>query len=138
MKSKGLMCSIFLTLTAVILFAPLTAKASELDKKTIVTFNQPVEIPNQVLPAGTYVFKMVDPELSQNVVEILNKDESKVIATLLTAPGSRNTNSDESTFELEERAQGAPMALKYWFYPGYTTGQEFLYSPIQRVEKEGN
>ena len=32
------------------------AKADAWDKKTIVTFSGPVEIPGQVLAAGTYVF----------------------------------------------------------------------------------
>jgi hypothetical protein len=32
-----------------------TAKADEWDQKTIFTFSAPVEIPGQVLGAGTYV-----------------------------------------------------------------------------------
>jgi hypothetical protein len=30
------------------------------DKKTIVTFNTPVEVPGKVLPAGTFVLKLLD------------------------------------------------------------------------------
>ena len=32
-------------------------RADEWDKKTIVSFSAPVQIPGTVLPAGTYVFK---------------------------------------------------------------------------------
>jgi hypothetical protein len=39
-------------------FFELTAHADELDQTTILTFSQPVEIPGQVLPAGTYVLKL--------------------------------------------------------------------------------
>ena len=35
------------------------ANADQWDKKTTVTFNAPVEVPGKVLPAGTYVFKLV-------------------------------------------------------------------------------
>ena len=38
-------------------------KADEFNKKTILTFSEPVEVPGvgaQILPAGTYVFKLVD------------------------------------------------------------------------------
>ena len=37
-----------------------TAYADEWDQKTIFTFSAPVEIPGQVLGAGTYVFKLAD------------------------------------------------------------------------------
>ena len=36
------------------------AKADDWNKKTKVTFSQPVEIPGQILPAGTYTIKLVD------------------------------------------------------------------------------
>ena len=36
------------------------ATADEWDQKTIFTFSNVVEIPGQVLPAGTYVFKLAD------------------------------------------------------------------------------
>jgi hypothetical protein len=43
------------------------ATASEWDQKTIFTFSGPVEIPGQVLPAGTYVFKLVEPNSQERV-----------------------------------------------------------------------
>jgi len=36
------------------------ATADESDEKTVFTFSGPVEIPGQVLPAGTYVLKLAD------------------------------------------------------------------------------
>src|SRR4051812_35868546 len=35
------------------------AAADERDKKTVVTFSAPVELPGKALPAGTYVFKLL-------------------------------------------------------------------------------
>ena len=54
-----------------------TASAQRWDKKTTVTFSAPVEIPGinaQVLPAGTYVFRLLDALSDRNVVQVFNKD----------------------------------------------------------------
>ncbi len=47
------------TLALVLMFSP-DAKVSEMDQKVIGTFNAPVMIPGQILPPGTYVFKVLD------------------------------------------------------------------------------
>ncbi len=59
--------------------------ASVSDQKTIVTFNQPVDIPGKVLTPGTYVFKLLDAAGSRDVVQVLDKNETKVIATFQRA-----------------------------------------------------
>ncbi len=62
------------------------AKADEWDKKTIVTFSAPVELPGVVLPPGTYVFKLADSASDRNIVQVFNKNESHVFATVLAVP----------------------------------------------------
>ena len=50
-------------LLALCLFVVPTAMADDYNKETVVTFSQPIEVPGvnaQVLPAGTYVFVIVD------------------------------------------------------------------------------
>ena len=50
-------------LSLVVLAALPSAKADDWNKKTTVTFSAPVEVPGvgaQILPAGTYVFKLLD------------------------------------------------------------------------------
>ena len=105
-------------------FVP-NARAGMLDKRTTVTFSQPVEIPGLVLPAGTYVFERADT--SQHVVRIFNANETHVFATLLTVPEYLLNPVDKTVITLEERATGAPEAVQAWFYPGDTSGEEFLY-----------
>jgi len=53
------------------------ARSDEENKKTIVSFNHRVEIPGggQVLPAGKYVFKVLDPAANPNIIQILSEDE---------------------------------------------------------------
>jgi len=104
------------------------ARADQWNKKTIVTFSDAVEIPGQVLPAGTYVFRLADSSTDRHIVQIWNADETQIQATTITIPNTRFERPDRTIFELEERAGDSPMALKVWFYPGDSTGQEFVYS----------
>ncbi len=104
------------------------ARADQWDKKTIVTFGDAVEIPGQVLPAGTYVFKLADTLADRHIVQIWNANETQIFATIRTIPNTRFEPPAKTTFEFDERSGVSPMALKVWFYPGNSTGQEFVYS----------
>ena len=119
--------TVLVTMLFCALLAP-GARADQWDKKTIVTFSDSVEIPGQVLPAGTYVFRLADSPADRHIVQIWNADETQILATTMAIPNTRSERPDKSIFEFEERAGNAPMALKVWFYPGDSTGQEFIYS----------
>ena len=43
-------------------FFELAAHADESDQATTITFNEPIQIPGQVLPAGSYLFKLIDSD----------------------------------------------------------------------------
>jgi hypothetical protein len=114
-----------------------TASAQVWDKKTTVTFSAPLEIPGvgaQVLPAGTYVFRLLDALSDRNVVQIFNKDESHVYATILAIPNYRLKATDKTVMTFAERAAGEPQAIRAWFYPGDNWGQEFVYPKKRAVE----
>jgi hypothetical protein len=103
------------------------ARADNWDKKTIVTFSDSVEIPGQVLPAGTYVFKLANSGSDRHIVQIWNGDETEVLATIRAVPNYRLDAPDRTIFEFDERPGHSPMALHSWFYPGDNAGQEFVY-----------
>jgi hypothetical protein len=104
------------------------AQVSEIDQKVIGTFNVPVMIPGQILPPGTYVFKVLNGwDTSDNVVRVWTADESRVLATALTIPRYRANPGDKEVFQFEERGDGSPQAIKAWFYPGFNYGHEFIY-----------
>ena len=107
---------------------PISASADDWNKTTRLTFNQPVEIPGRVLPAGTYVFKRADGG-DPHVIQILNADETHVYATLETFSDYRKDPADKTVVTFEERQKGSPEAIKAWFYPGDTVGEEFVYMP---------
>jgi hypothetical protein len=111
-----------------------SAAADEYDKKTVVTFNAPVEIPGKALPAGTYVFKLLDSTGNRNIVQIYDKDEKKLLGTILAIPDYRLQPSDKPVITFEERPSGTPEAIKAWFYPGDNYGQQFVYPHKRAVE----
>src|ERR1700751_4519359 len=116
------------------LFFELAAFADESDQATTITFSQPIQIPGQVLPAGSYLFKLADGDSNQNIVQIFNADRTVLYATLQTAATQRPEPADHTVVVLVEKGTGEPHALLKWFYPGRETGNEFLY-PTQ-MEKE--
>ena len=117
-----------------VMLAVLVARADEYNKKTVVTFKGPVENPGKVLPAGTYVFKLFDSDSDRNIVQIWNKDETQLIATVLAIPDYRLTPADNPIITFEERAQGSPPAIRAWFYPGDNYGYEFVYPKTRATE----
>lgn len=110
------------------------ARADEEDKKTVVTFNEPVQVPGTVLPAGKYVFKLADSQSDRHIVQIFNADETRLFATILAIPDYRTTPSDKTIVTFDERPSGQPEALRTWFYPGDNYGQEFVY-PKQKASE---
>jgi hypothetical protein len=114
-----------------------TASAQTWNKRTSVTFSGPVEIPGvgaQVLPAGTYVFRLLDSQSDRHIVQIFNKDESHLYATILAIPNYRLQATDKTVMTFAERAVGEPQAIRAWFYPGDNSGQEFVYPKKRAVE----
>jgi hypothetical protein len=108
------------------------ARADEWNKKTIMTFSQPVEIPGQILPAGTYTFKLLESPSDRHIVQVFNADGTQLIATILAINDYRLQPTGRTVVKFSEQPGDAPDALKAWFYPGDNFGQEFVY-PKQRA-----
>ena len=119
-------------------FSP-AAKADEWNNKTVMTFSGPVEIPGVhlkgwgVLPAGTYVFKLLDSPSDRHIVQIFNEDETQCIATILAIPNYRLRATGKTVVTFRERPAGEPEALRAWFYPGRNWGEEFVYPKARAV-----
>jgi hypothetical protein len=107
---------------------PSPSRADELNTKALITFDGPVQIPGRVLPAGTYVFRLEDSIIDRNIVEIWTGDDMHLLATIMAVPTDRTQAEDKTAIKFEARDPDAPLAIKAWFRPGYTTGEEFVYS----------
>ncbi|HEV2173080.1 MAG TPA: hypothetical protein VGR71_05915 [Nitrospira sp.] len=115
-------------------------KADDYDKKTTMTFSGPVEIPPvyitgmRVLPAGTYVFKLVNSSSNRHIVQIFNKEQTKIYATILAIPNYCLVPKDKTVITFNEGVKGRPEAIRAWFYPGANWGEEFVYPKTKAVE----
>jgi hypothetical protein len=118
---------------AMLVASPVGAQGTTSNKKTFLTFSGPVQVPGVTLPAGTYTFKLADLMGNRHVVQIFDKDEKKIYTTILAIPDQRLEPSDKPVVLFAERAAGTPQAIKAWFYPGETIGNEFVYPKSQAI-----
>ena len=132
-KVVALFCS--LALVAMVFAA--NVRADTFDKKTVITFSAPFEVPGvdaQILPAGTYVFKVFESFGDRNIVQIFNADETHLFTTVLAINNFRLKPSEKTVMTFKERGEGQPEAIKAWFYPDNAFGQEFVYSKKRALE----
>jgi LPXTG-motif cell wall-anchored protein len=112
------------------------ALADEWNKKTIFTFDEPVEVPGHVLMPGKYVFELADLSSDRNVVQIFSEDKNGVdhLVTTAMAVGAYQWNTpDKPEVTFEERHTNSPEAVHKWFYPGDNYGWEFVYPRAERL-----
>jgi hypothetical protein len=116
-------------------------KADEWDKKTIITINEPVQMPSccnaehvVVLQPGTYVLALVDSLSDRHIVRVFEQDQKTVITTILAIPNYRLQPTGKSVFQFWETPAGQPRAMRAWFYPGDNFGQEFAYHKATSIE----
>jgi hypothetical protein len=113
-----------------------SAKADEWNRKTTITFSGPVEVPGvgaQTLPAGSYIFKVMDLT-DRHIVQIFNMAEDHVYTTILAIPNFRMKATNKTVVTFKERGEGQPEAIRAWFYPGRQWGEQFVYPKTRALE----
>jgi hypothetical protein len=119
----------WIPLAAVALAASLSVvRADTWDKKTVVSFSQPVEVPGAILQPGKYVMKLVDSQSDRHVVQFTNERQNHVYATTIAVPAYRTQVTGRTVITFYEAAAGQPEPIRNWYYPGDNFGQEFVYS----------
>jgi len=116
---------------SLLFLAAIPASADDWNKKTTITFGQPVEVPGMVLPAGTYVFKLADSMSDRHIVLIYNAEETHLMKIVLAIDNFRLTPTGKPVLTFTERRKDSPEALRAWFFPGDTWGQEFVYPKVR-------
>ena len=98
-------------------------------KDTYFTFSQPVALPNLSLPAGRYLFRVVDG--SKSIVQVYAGDRSKLLGTVMSVQAARSDLPEKAEVRLIESSAGNPIAVGTWWYPGQRQGWEFVYPRAQ-------
>jgi hypothetical protein len=107
------------------------ALAQTHDKRTVFTFSRPIALPGVTLPAGDYMFRLVDTNTTRKVIQVLSGDGKTPYAMLHSIPDVRRDASRNPEVRFLETARGNPSAVKTWWYPGERTGYEFIYPKEQ-------
>ncbi|MBI1896630.1 MAG: hypothetical protein HYS04_08860 [Acidobacteria bacterium] len=110
------------------------ALADTWNKKTILTVNEPIQVPGTVMQPGKYVMKLMDSPSNRHIVQIFNEREDQVITTILAIPNYRLQPTGNTEFQWWEVPAGQPKALRAWFYPGDNFGQEFAYPKAAAIQ----
>ena len=109
------------------------------NQDTFFTFSQAVELPKTTLPAGTYFFQLMDSPSNRHIVKVMSQDRKQLFATLMAIPYYSNERPSEDPqvrFLETPAANGvaATNAIKIWFYPGNSTGHEFIWPRAKAVQ----
>lgn len=118
-----------------------SAQADAWNKKTILKFNQPVQVPGHVLTPGRYVFQLADPSADRYVVQIFSEDKKgmdHLVTTTMAIPDYRVATPVKTEVTFEERHSKTPEAVHSWFYPGDNYGWQFLYPKGQTLQVAKN
>src|ERR1700722_13042795 len=105
--------------------------ADDWNKATIITTNQPIEVPGRILPAGKYMFRLMDSIQDRHIVQILSSDQTHLYQTVLGIPDYRLQATDNAQITFFETPNGGVSPVREWFYAGERSGIEFIY-PKQR------
>jgi hypothetical protein len=125
-----------LAMTVTLTSAAQAQDTAETRRLTIMTFSAPVQLPGKTLPAGKYRFEMADINNAAHTVRVLSEDGTEVFGTFSTIPtvmATRDLTSQDTLVMFAERAAGSPQAAKEWYYPGRSTGEEFIYPKAQAI-----
>ena len=122
----------FCLMLATVAFVP-AAHAGQWSERTELSFNDPVEVPGRVLPAGTYWFVLSSDQSDGNIVEIFDAKQNKVFSTLMTVPTLRRHATSKTEIVFVKR-HNSPDALWKWYYPGRRTGHEFTYPTHEEAQ----
>jgi len=91
-----------------------------------LTFSGPVALPGVTLPAGTYVFRMPS-DSDRNIVQVMNRAETKSYYMGITRPVSRPRKSTELLVTMGEAPSNQVRPIQAWFPVGEREGHAFIY-----------
>jgi hypothetical protein len=124
LKSKLVLASCIAIVTG--LFAAGAANGS-IPHKNYLTFSSPFALPGVSLPAGTYVFDVLDTD-TNNVVRVTSRDGLRTYLTAFTVTVQRpNGLPLAGQIVFNEVPAGTTPPIKAWFPIGQKIGHQFVY-----------
>jgi len=112
----------------------------EWNKKSTLTVDEKVEFPGIVLEPGVYIIRLGESGEHRSRVEILNRDETQVLALLVAVPDHRQRENDSSEFSYHDVKWDGPRPVRSWYFSGDLVGLEFVYpkARAKEIAKDSN
>jgi hypothetical protein len=113
-----------------------SAQGATTNKRTFLTFSGPVQVPGATLPAGTYVFRIANPDV-QTTWQVLDANERHVLASFFFVRTGDRTIQEQNhahgkpLVRFHETPRGVPPPMKALYYPTDPAGHVFLYPKAQ-------
>ncbi len=101
------------------------------DMRTIFTFSGPTAVPGVTLPAGSYLFRIIDESTARTVVQVSSPDGKTPYSMFLVWRATRPDIPKNAEIRFMETAAGMPQAVRTWWYPGDRAGYELVYPKEQ-------
>ncbi len=92
-------------------------------------------IVRQALPAGTYVFKLIDSTTTNNIVQVFDQTERHLLATFLAIPDHKRQASSQTNVMFEERPSDTPEAVRAIFCHGGSYARELVYPKARAISQ---
>jgi hypothetical protein len=114
---------------------PLQAQdgAFEWNKKSTLSTERQIEFPGVVLEPGIYIVRVREAAEKRTFVEILNHDESQLLATTIAVADHRARPENNAEFTYHA-VKNDPRPVQTWYFPGEMTGLEFVYAKSRAFE----
>jgi len=75
-----------------------------------VTFDRPVQVGSETLPAGDYMIRQVTSASNPRVLEFITQNDNKLVATVTAIPVLQNTPPSETKVILQDEGGGARLS----------------------------
>jgi hypothetical protein len=115
-------------LTFLALAASPALQALNPPRSFVMKTTEPVVVSNTLLPPGSHVWRLMDSQSNLHIVQISNEATHRVEAVILAIPAYRESVTDTDQVQFWETPVGYARAVRGWFRPGESFGQEFPYS----------
>jgi hypothetical protein len=116
-------------LCAVLLGVAAAGAGTLSNHRNVLSFSGPVALPGVSLAAGSYIFEILDPDASTDVVVVRNRDHTQVFYMGLTRRIDRPASLARGRLvTFGEAASGNPAPISAWYPLGESRGYEFLYA----------
>jgi hypothetical protein len=124
----------FLVLGFAAIFLSGNVCAAQWSRRTVLTADQPVEIPGMILEPGIYVVKLDEAVPDENTIQVFDASENRLLTSFAAVQDFSMRPDREIDFTFHEVAPDEPGPIRSWFYSGDPFGYEFVYPKTRALE----